>query len=327
MNGKRWIALIAAASLLLFSSAISFFQAGLGSNMEEFFASTTDPVNERVIEPGTGRDKIAVLSLDGIIQGGAAGLFGGGYDHQLFLSQLDHAANDPNVSGVVLRVNTPGGGVVESDEIHRKIVELQEDFGKPVYVAMGSQAASGGYYVSAPAEAIYANPQTITGSLGVIMSSINFSGLAEDLGIEEQVIKSGPYKDIMSATREMTDDEREILQSIVDDAYGQFVDVIDSGRDNLSREQVLELADGRIYTGSQAAENGLIDGVGDTTDVIEALKENLGQPDITVVEYEPGLGFGSLLGSTLDGVFNQQAQLTDFLNQHQGPKLMYLYTD
>ncbi|MCE7793340.1 signal peptide peptidase SppA [Salipaludibacillus sp. CUR1] len=328
MNTKRWIALGIAAVLFVASLAVSAFQTDVASTMDGFFGGT-ERFQERVLEEGTDRGKVAVVHIDGVIQSDpSGGLFAAGYDHELLLDQLDHAAEDPDVHGVVLRVNTPGGGVVESDEIHDKIVQIQEDYRKPVFVSMGSMAASGGYYVSAPAEQIYANPQTITGSLGVIMQSINVSELAEELGIESNVIKSGQYKDIMSSTREMTDDEREILQDLVDDAYEQFVNVIENGRE-FDRDAVYELADGRIYTGSQAMEAGLIDGLGHMEDVYNSLKDNLGRGDLTVVEYEANVGFPSLIGATVQEVFQNQ-QLTEvksWMRQNQGPRLMYLYTD
>lgn len=330
MDGKRWMALIAVFLIIAVSAVIGLTTTGTQTEEDDdggFFGLSDQPIQERTIEPGTDAGKIAVIRIEGIIQDGAQGLLGGGYNHQLLLDQLDYAGQDNEVDGIVLRVDTPGGGVVESDEIHEKIVEVRDEYEKSVYVSMGNQAASGGYYVSAPADQIFANGQTITGSLGVIMQSLNFAELADELGIEDNTITSGEFKDIMSATREMTDDDEEILQSIVDDAYGQFVDVIDEGRD-LSREEVEELADGRIYTGSQAVDNGLIDGLGNMDDVIEAMKEDLGR-DTDVVEYEEGFGFGSFLNMTMDSIFEhrQVNQLTDWLNHNQGSRLLYLYTD
>ncbi|CAM3857426.1 signal peptide peptidase SppA [Alkalicoccus chagannorensis] len=328
MNGKRWAALAAAAAVVLVSGIINLATTALQTDFTEVFEGGTDPVNERVVEEGTDAGKIAVIPIEGTIMAGGAGLLGGGYDHQLLLRQLEQAAEDPEVSGVVLRVNTPGGGVVESDEIHNSIQNLQEEYSKDVYVSMGNQAASGGYYVSAPADRIFANGQTITGSLGVIMQSINVAELADDLGISDNTIQSGEFKDIMSPTREMTDEDEEVLQSIVDDAYEQFVDVIDEGRENLSREEILELADGRIYTGSQAVDNGLVDDTGNLDDAVDAMKEDLGQ-DYSVVEYEAGFGIGSLMGAAAETFASQSQkdQLLDWVTSNQGRELMYLYTD
>lgn len=330
MNSKRWIAAAIAVTLFLGSFAARSVTTDVSSSMGGFLDGGSEAFQENILDEGTaGQGKLAVIHLSGTIQSDAGGgLFAAGYDHDLLLDQLDYAAEDPDVHGVILRVNTPGGGVVESDEIHAKVKQIQEDFRKKVYVSMGSMAASGGYYVAAPADQIYANSQTITGSLGVIMQSINVSELAEEWGISTEVIKSGPYKDIMSQTRDMTDTEREILQNLVDDSYDQFVDVIEEGRD-LSRDRVIELADGRIYTGSQALDEGLIDGLGHLDDVIDQMKEDLGRGNVSVVEYEANLSFPSILGVTAKQLVGNQ-QLTEvkgWLQQNHGPQLMYLYTE
>ncbi len=132
-------------------------------------------------------------------------------------------------------MNSPGGGVVESAEIHDKILDIKK-VKKPVYVSMGSMAASGGYYISAPADKIYASPETMTGSLGVIMHGYNYEKLAKKYGVEFETIKSGPHKDIMSPTREMTGEEREILQNMINNSYDQFVKVIADGRGMTERK-------------------------------------------------------------------------------------------
>lgn len=333
MYGKRWIALGVAAALFLVSIAAGLTggsdRTDVASGVGGFFGGSGERFHENVLEEGDGAGKVAVIHLSGVIQSEATGgLLTAGYDHKLLLEQFDHAAEDSEVHGIILRVDTPGGGVVESDEIHDKVVEVQEDYGKPVYVSMAGTAASGGYYVAAPAEKIMANPQTLTGSLGVIMQSINVSELAEEWGVRSEVIKSGEFKDIMSSTRDMTDDERDILQALVDDAYEQFVDVIETGR-GFDREEVYELADGRIYTGSQALERGLIDDLGHLDDTIDDLIEDIGRGQLRVVEYEADLGFPSLLGMTLQEMVSNQ-QLTEvkgWLQQNQGPQLKYLYTD
>ncbi|WP_280769925.1 signal peptide peptidase SppA [Salipaludibacillus daqingensis] len=329
MNSKRWTALIIAVALFLVYSAASLFTTDVSSTMTDIFGGDGEEFHENILEVGSDQGKVAVIHLRGIIQDDAGGgLFAAGYDHSLLLDQLDYAAEDPDVHGIILRINTPGGGVVESDEIHDKVKEIQDEYRKTVYVSMGSMAASGGYYVSAPADQIYANSQTITGSLGVIMQSINVSELAEEWGVSQEVIKSGEYKDIMSQTREMTEDERDILQSMVDDSYHRFVDVIEEGRE-LDRDRVMELADGRIYTGSQALDEGLIDGLGHLDDVIDSLKDDLGRGDLSVVEYEANIGFPAFLGGTVQQLVENQrlTEVKGWLEQNHGRRLMYLYTD
>src|SRR5699024_7994229 len=154
--------------------------------------------------------------------------------------------DDETIEAVLLKVDSPGGGVYETAQIYKRLMEVKE-LDKPIYVSMGNMAASGGYYAAMPAEKIFATTSTITGSIGVIMESINYSELAEEYGVKFNTIKSGKHKDIMSASREMTDEEHDILQSMIDEMYGEFVDVVSEGRD-MDEKTVRKLADGRIYT-------------------------------------------------------------------------------
>ncbi|MBM7096430.1 MULTISPECIES: signal peptide peptidase SppA [Alteribacter] len=332
MSGKRWVAVGIAVALFMGSSFFSLAMGAFTTDWDDLFAGEEYDVDEHVLERGNGNGKIVVMHLNGVIQSSydAPSLFESAtYNHNRFLKQLDAAANDGSVDGIIISVNTPGGGVMESDQIHDKIVEIQEEYGKEIYISMQSMAASGGYYIAAPAAQVYAHPQTITGSIGVIMQSLNVAELAEDLGIQSEVIKSGPYKDIMSATREMTDDERQILQDLIDESYERFVDIISEGRD-MPRDQVEELADGRIYSGNQAYEADLVDGLGDLDDVIEAFREDIGKGDIDVVEYRQPLGFPSLFGAAAQSVFGDQLSMysmKEWIHQSHAPRLMYLYTN
>jgi protease IV len=203
---------------------------------------------------------------------------------------IDQAAADSDIKAVVLTVNSPGGSVVASDEIHHALEEL----GKPVVVVMGEVAASGGYYISAGADWIIANPNTLTGSIGVISQFPNAEGLMEKVGVEFVVITSGPRKDFGSPYREMTDQERQYWQSMVDEIYDGFVRVVAQGR-GLTEEQVRELADGSVYTGTRALDLGLIDALGHEDDAI-AKAADLGGIDgePRVVEYAPSTGFFDL---------------------------------
>ncbi|MDQ0255020.1 protease-4 [Evansella vedderi] len=331
MNTKRWVALFVALGLFLVSSAFSMFTTVFSTSWEEIFQERQ--FEEKIIDRGNGQGKIVVIHLNGTIDSSydAPSFFQSvGYNHRSFLQQLDAAAEDGSVHGIIIRVNTPGGGVVESSEIHDKIVEIQEQYRKPIYISMGSMAASGGYYIAAPADKVFANPQTITGSIGVIMQSLNIAELAENFGIRSEVIKSGEYKDIMSVTREMTEDERQILQDMIDDSYEQFVDVIEAGRENLTRQDIYDLADGRIYSGKQAYELGMIDGLGHLDDVIGILREDLGRGELDVVEYESHIGLASLFSLTVQRIFSNESELfgiKNLLQHNQGPRMMYLYTD
>lgn len=335
MNAKRWAALGIAAGIFVFSLMIKFaFSLAFGefaSFQENLLALDDDSFAERVIEDGASFNRIAVLELDGIIQdvGGASPLLAQGYNHDVFINMLEQAGEDDSVEGVIIRVNSPGGGVVESAEIHKKIKHIREDLKKPVYVSMGSVAASGGYYISAPATKIYANPATMTGSLGVIMETMNYSKLADNIGIDFDTVKSGKYKDIGSGSRDMTKEERNILQSMVDNSYAEFVNVIATGR-NMSEAEVKKVADGRVYDGTQAKEVGLVDELGDLDDTIAAIKKDLGDEKLGVIKYETTAKLSSIFKMSAQKMFGSEVDLLgirQLILESNSPRLMYLYTE
>lgn len=336
MNGKRWAALGIAVVLLVFSWVTNALSSMAFSNIEsswtEVFSATEEPFIEEVIEEGNAAKKIAVLEVNGAIQdtGDVTSFFQSpGYNHSAFMENLDHVKEDKDVKGIILKVNSPGGGVVESAEIHDKLVEISEETKKPIYVSMGSMAASGGYYISAPADKIYASPETLTGSLGVIMQGVNYAGLAEKYGVEFVTIKSGEFKDIMSPSREMTEEEKNILQTMINNSYEGFVDVIASGR-GLTEEEVRTIADGRIYDGRQAKEIGLIDDFGYFEDVTEAMKKNEKLAGAQVVSYSENFGFGSLFSMAANKMVGKDIEMTGLmklLSQPNSPRLMYMYAE
>ncbi|HEY4550441.1 MAG TPA: signal peptide peptidase SppA [Bacillus sp. (in: firmicutes)] len=337
MNGKRWAALGIAVALLIFSivtNAFSaFFSKDFQATMDGIMNPTSGTVMEEVIEDGNLMKKIAVLDVNGAIQdtGETSPIFStGGYNHQAFLESLNYAKEDSAVKGIIIRVNTPGGGVVESAQIHDKIVEIQKEAKKPVYISMGSMAASGGYYISASADKIFASPETLTGSLGVIMQGINYAGLAEKYGVKFETIKSGEFKDIMSPSREMTEAERNILQEMIDNSYNGFVKVISDGR-GIPQEEVKRIADGRIYDGRQAKELKLIDDFGYFETVVDVMKKDHKLDDAQVVGYTEDLGFGSLFSMGARQLMGQEthelAGLVKQLSQQNSPRLMYLYAE
>ena len=327
MNKKRWLAL-GIAAVIFFASVLMNSISLLAS--EDGAASEIFEAEEEILEEGDLTKKIAVLDLDGTIAdtGEESSLFASsGYNHQALLEHLATVAEDDTIKGLVLEVNSPGGGVHESAEIHRSIQKIKEA-GKPVYISMGSMAASGGYYVSAPADQIYASPETLTGSLGVIMQSYNFEGLSEKYGIDIVTIKSGEFKDIGNSFRDMTDEEREILQSLVNNSYDQFVSVIAEGR-GMSKEEVRKVADGRIYDGRQAKELNLVDELGYLDDAIAGMKKNEGLSDAAVVKLSDSIGFGSMLNFKLTQwmVGNDEAGIIKtIMTENQSPQLMYLYS-
>jgi protease-4 len=275
---------------------------------------------------GSGPNKIAVLPVVGVIgQEGGGVLSAQGATPETLRSQLMQAAGDDNVRAIVLEVNSPGGGVVASDEMYRDILDFKSETKKPVVVSMGDTAASGGYYISMASDRVVANPATLTGSLGVILSYLNYEEAAKKLGLKQVVIKSGPYKDIGSPTRELTGEERRILQDLIDDAYNQFVDVIDKGRPGLSREQVLELANGRIYSGKDAKEVGLVDSLGDLDDAAGEARKLANLDAARVVRYEHNPGLLSLLTSRSQPQEPEALAVLKAAGFDPAPRLEYVY--
>jgi len=214
-------------------------------------------------------DKIAIIYIEGVILGGRGQstvlMEQGGTDQ--IIKQIHQARDDESIKAVVLRINSPGGSAAASQEVGEELKKLRAQ-GKVVVTSMGDVAASGGYWLAACTDKIYANPTTLTGSIGVYMPYANWEELYKKIGIYQEKIKSGPHKDIMSPERQMTSEERGIIQIIVDDIYNQFVDVVTEGR-KMDKEQVRKLADGRIYTGNQAKQLGLVDELGNMYDAID----------------------------------------------------------
>ncbi len=214
---------------------------------------------------------------------------------------IDFRDND-SVKAVILRIDSPGGAVGPSQEIYSEVLKLQKK--KPVIVSMGSVTASGGYYIAAPAKRLFANPGTITGSIGVIMSFPNYEGLMEKVGVSSVVVKSGRFKDIGSATRPFSKDERKLMQSLIDDVHSQFVEAVSLGRE-MPAEKVMKIADGRIFSGRQALAVGLVDELGGFRAAVGYTAELVGlgdDPDLLYPEVEqPGL-VERILNSTLGSI-------------------------
>lgn len=281
--------------------------------------------NEEYVS-GDGDVKVAVLPVTGVIGDSGGGVLGGGAGAtpEQLNSQLMQAAGDTSVRAIVLEVNSPGGGVVASDQMYRDILDFKRETGKPVVVSMGDTAASGGYYISAGADRIVANPATLTGSLGVILSYLNYGEAAERLGVEQVVVKSGRFKDIGSPTRDLSVQERQILQGLIDDSYEQFVGVISEGR-NIPPEDVRELADGRIYSGEQARELRLVDTLGDLDTAAEEARTLANVTEARVVRYELTPGFFDLLSARLQPQEPEAVSVLKAAGFDPTPKLQYMY--
>jgi len=208
--------------------------------------------------------QIAVLELEGLI-----------LDSKSFVEQLKEYGNRSSVKIVLLHLNTPGGGVTASQEIYEAIKKFREESNKKVVVSMSSVAASGGYYVACASDRIFANPGTITGSIGVIAEWVNYGELLRWAKMEDVVIKSGSFKDAGSPTRQLTEAERAYFQSLIDDMYGQFVAAVASSR-KMDTDAVRKLADGRVFTGKEAKQNGLVDEIGTFQDAVAAAAKMAG---------------------------------------------------
>lgn len=253
-----------------------------------------EPLTEKVIG-GKGADKVLVMDISGVIsaeeRGGSLSLREKPNLIALIREQLDLASEDRNIRSVILRINSPGGDVTACDIINHEISDFRKKRkNTPIIAELMDVAASGGYYVAVAADKIVAHPTTVTGSIGVISYNINASGLMDKIGIADQTIKSGDKKDIGTPLRHMTEDERRILQSVIDSMYERFLDVIVAGRKDLAsldRNELKKIADGRIYTAEQALRLKLIDKVGYMDDAIAMAKESAGIKEATIVTYAP----------------------------------------
>jgi protease-4 len=256
------------------------------------------PLDENVIYCAKHRlckDKIAVIDIDGVLMNSRAtssGLLGGSGENpvSVFREKLDMAATDRHVKAVVLRINSPGGAVTASDIMYRDLVDFRSETGKPVVACMMDVAASGAYYLAMGCDTVYAHPTTVTGSIGVIMNLYNAYGLMSMIGVKSDPIKSGKNKDLGNPARPMTEEEREILQGTVNAFYGQFVKIVAKGR-KMPEEQVKELADGRIYTGQEAKELGLVDHIGYLTDAVFTAMDLACLQDAKVIAYDRNCGY------------------------------------
>ncbi len=233
--------------------------------------------------------KILLVEIDGVIGGSNefGSLFGG--DQYSMVARvrevLDLARRDDDVRALLLRIDSPGGTATASEQIYTEIARFRKERGVPVMAQFLMTAASGGYYVAMAADTIQAHPTTITGSIGVIFSSLSFAGLMEKIGIEDQTLTGGPHKDAGSPYRRLSDVERDQLQSIVDDLHARFREIVVLGRPDLSSNQIERLADGRVYSARQALANGLIDRIGTLEDAVVALEQRLGVGQSRVISY------------------------------------------
>ncbi len=278
---------------------------------------------------GTGADKVLVIPVTGIIGEMETDAFFYGRENmmQYVRQRLRAAREDADVKAVLLQVDSPGGGITASDVITQELRRFKKETGRPLVVCMGDVAASGGYYISMAADWIVAHPTTITGSIGVIMMNFDATLLLQKIGVQDRMIKSGPLKDVGSWTRLMTEEERQLLQVVVDQMLGRFVQVVAEGR-NLPKEKVRELADGRIFTALQARDLKLLDQIGYYEDALNKTKELAKLTACRVVRYDKSFSFSALFDSEVESLRPGraiEAALRDVAFP-KGPRLMYLWT-
>lgn len=254
----------------------------------------------------SSEDRIAVIRVEGVIM-----------DSQTTVGELKRFSENPSIKAIVLRIDTPGGGVVPSQEIHDAVKRVRNKANKAVIASMGSVAASGGYYIAAATDRIVANPGTLTGSIGVIMETANVEGLLQKIGVEGVVIKSGKFKDVGSPLRKMSSEERGLLQGVMDDVHRQFIEAVAEGR-SLELRTAQALADGRIFTGRQAKDAKLVDELGDLDDAIQLAADVVGiQGEPKIVEPRRRFSLREMLDSKLSMMFPK-------LDMHPGVSLKYL---
>jgi protease IV len=265
-------------------------------------------LEEVVVEDNNASDKIAVVPVEGIIT--SQMIDRSGFNMvDVVKAQLKRAEEDDRVKAVLLKVDSPGGEVLASDEIAKAITKFQEDSGKPVVVSMGSLAASGGYYVSAPCRWIVANDMTITGSIGVIMGTWNYRGLMNKVGLRPLTFKSGKYKDMLSGSREpddITQEERDMVQKLIDETFEKFKGVVAEGRKYAHEENEddgkaladnwTEFADGRVLSGREAEKLGLVDELGNFDVAASRARSIAGIMRADLVEYRQRVDIADLLG-------------------------------
>jgi protease IV len=290
----------ASAACLLFSGCILYSPIDLGA------LGSPGPLHETVIQ-GTSGPKIVLVEISGVISDEAErSTLGIGQRQSLVAetkSVLDLAADDDEVAAVLLRIDSPGGSVSASDTIYHEILTWKNEKKKPVVAFFNGMSTSGAYYLAMAADHLVAHPASVTGSIGVIMPGISIEGLMEKYGVADQTLTSGPYKDAGSMLRDMRPEEKKQLQSVIDDLYGRFTDVVAAGRPALDKAKIRTLADGRVYSAQQALAAGLVDELGYLEDAVAQVEKRAGVSEAKVVVYTRG-------SSAPENVYSQPPNLS-----------------
>ena len=301
---------------MIFGQAVNFQSHTHRLGEDEF------PSLQEVWSEGSGDTKVVTVPLRGLIHLGEDNDFFGSAmgSSSMALKSIRRATHDPEIKGIILDVDSGGGGITASDILFKALIDFREaGEGRQIVALFGDVAASGGYYVALAADHIMAHPTTITGSIGVLVQSINLKGLAEKIGISDVTIKSGKNKDMLNPLRDLTEDQRAMLQEIVDEQYNNFVSLV-ANRRELSEEAVRRLADGRIFSASKASSVGLVDQIGYRADAHRVLAGLLGVDAVAVYRYEEEFSFSTFLRSC-----RQWSPASAFVRRYTGTRLMYLW--
>jgi len=291
-SGCLWVALVIVLCVSLLAN-VSLVR-GRGKMVGRDFQaklSTPTKLSERVLQSGSSKARIAVISVRGLISSSVSGRMSSSMVEDIKL-QLRQAEEDPKVKAVVLAIDSPGGEVTASDILYNAVRRVRDK--KPVVVSMGSMATSGGYYTACGGSYLMAHPTTFTGSIGVIIQSLRYNELLEKIGVAPLTFKSGAFKDMLSGTREMTPEEKAYIQALVMQTYGIFVGVVAKER-HLDEAQLRSgIADGRVVSGTDALEAKLIDGLGEIEDAYQKAKDLAKTPDATIIAYEVQFSFSRI---------------------------------
>ncbi|HJQ85161.1 MAG TPA: signal peptide peptidase SppA [Candidatus Binatia bacterium] len=286
------------------------------------------PLQETTVE-GEGRAKILLLKIAEVIseepKKRAFGLVEEESTVARVRSELEKAADDDRIKAVVLRVDSPGGGVTASDEVYGELVRFKRKRNVPIVASLGDTAASGGYYVACAADRIVAHPTTLTGSIGVIMLNFNLEGLLGKIGVRNETYKAGEHKDLLSPFRGATPEERKIVQSILESLHARFVGIVRESRRGIDPARIGQLTDGRIFDASQAVEAGLVDEIGDVHAAIETAKAAAKVEEARVVTYHRGDETPENVYSAARGVPLQVNVLPIDLGVFARPGLRFMY--
>ncbi len=323
---RGWVGLLGLCTFLVSLSGCVLITGNLNP-----FQDTRQPLEEKTVE-GSGRDKILIIDISEVITG---------QEHEQSLGrsvrestvarvkeELKLAEEDSHVRGIILRIDSPGGGVTASDVIYRELKRFKEAKGVPVTASLMDVAASGGYYVALAADSIIAHPTTVTGSIGVLMLNLNVAGLLEKIGVDDTTVTSGAHKDIGSPFRKQTASDRVILQDIVNSMYARFLERVRENRKKIPEATMKEMTDGRIMTAQQALKGGFIDKIGYLEDAINHTKKGAGLTDARIIVYHRPSEYAENIYS-LQGSVPQTPQLTHEglmrLIGGSGPRFLYLW--